>query len=85
MPPSKRTFGMKKNFTTPEKEEILLAPIRPNCSRSRIQVTPDDFDRTLLPPDCIKVELEVGPSVIKVYGTLLQYFMNVKVSNYKTF
>ncbi|KAG1657990.1 hypothetical protein GQR58_023181 [Nymphon striatum] len=71
---SKHTYGTKKNFTTPEKEEILLAPIRPNCSRSRIQVTPDDFDRTLLPPDCIKLELEIGPSIIKIYGTLPSIF-----------
>ncbi|CAM1304937.1 KIAA1109 (predicted) [Pycnogonum litorale] len=78
MPQTRKSFGLKKNFTTPEKEEILLAPIRPDCSHGRYIVTPDDFDPTVLAPDGIHVELEVGPSVIKLYGSLLKYFVNIK-------
>ena len=36
------------------------------------------FDPTTLEPDICKVDLEVGPSVAFLYGTLIRNFMHVK-------
>ncbi len=45
----------------------------------RMMIGPEEFDPTQLEADQITVELEVGPSVLMVYGTLLKIFMNIKV------
>ena len=37
------------------------------------------FDPTTLKADTVSVELEIGPSVILLYGTALKNFMNFKV------
>ena len=72
-------------ISTPEAEEQLLiplrlVPLRPlRPKRNRIYTTPAEFDPTDLEPDLITVELEVGPSVLHVYGSLLRNFLHVKV------
>lgn len=38
----------------------------------------DRFDPDVLEPDVCKVDLEVGPSVVFLYGTLIRNFMHVK-------
>jgi len=37
------------------------------------------FDPTTLPPDKVTLELEIGPSVLLVYGAWLRSFMHLKV------
>lgn len=37
------------------------------------------FDPTTLASDTVNVELEIGPSVLLLYGTALRNFMNFKV------
>lgn len=71
------------DITTPEKEEILLSPIRPNgfqSSRKKILSPKQEFDPMSLPPDIVHVELEIGPSVIKLYGALLRNLIHIKVN-----
>lgn len=70
------------DITTPEKEEILLSPMRiPRMQRKQPQISwPLDgnkFDRTTLAPDKVSVELEVGPSILLAYGTIITSFMNL--------
>ncbi|XP_054723573.1 bridge-like lipid transfer protein family member 1, partial [Uloborus diversus] len=69
------------NITTPEKEEILLSPIRPNgsqsCKKKAYGAAPD-FDPMSFPPDIVHLELEIGPSVIKFYGSLLRVLIHLK-------
>lgn len=69
------------DITTPEKEEILLSPMRIPRMRKQPQMNwPIDgnkFDRTSLPPDKVSVDLEVGPSVLLAYGTIITSFMNL--------
>ncbi|CAH0602823.1 unnamed protein product [Chrysodeixis includens] len=69
------------DITTPEKEEILLSPMRIPRMRKQPQINwPLDgnkFDRTTLPPDKVSVELEVGPSILLAYGTIITSFMNL--------
>ena len=76
------------DMTTPDKESSLLGPLRPG-SQSR-PASPDhpgpsspdkqrfSFDPTTLEPDLCKVDLEVGPSVAFMYGTLIRNFMHIK-------
>lgn len=52
-------------------------PLRPK--KSRVNTTVEDFDPTEMEPDLIQVELEVGPSVLCVYGSLLRNFLHLKV------
>ncbi|XP_013788681.2 uncharacterized protein KIAA1109-like [Limulus polyphemus] len=69
------------DVTTPEREEILLSPIRPSAAHSKPnQRTPstEDFDPTTLLPDIIEVELEVGPSVLCLTGSLLRHILFLK-------
>lgn len=69
------------DITTPEKEEILLSPMRIPRMRKQPQlnwsVDGNKFDRSALPPDKVSVELEVGPSVMFAYGTIITSFMNL--------
>lgn len=90
------------NVSTPEREELLLNPVRfPTATPSsslRVPVggptgteaghihfastptvpTAEMFDVTTLSPDLVNVELELGPSELYVYGTLLRIFLHLK-------
>ncbi|XP_069356448.1 bridge-like lipid transfer protein family member 1 [Maniola hyperantus] len=69
------------DITTPEKEEILLSPIRIPRMRKQPQINwaidGNNFDRTTLAPDKVSVELEVGPSILLAYGTIITSFLNL--------
>lgn len=47
--------------------------------REQIYSGPEEFDPTLMEPDLISLELEVGPSILCLYGSLLRNFLHVKV------
>jgi len=77
------------NVPTPEREELLLTPVRfptgnssylriPNKTGGRSSSTAVDFDVTTLTPDVVNVELELGPSELFVYGTVLRAFLHLK-------
>ncbi|XP_055681343.1 bridge-like lipid transfer protein family member 1 isoform X2 [Lutzomyia longipalpis] len=70
------------DITTPEKEEILLSPMRiPKLRKSPVITwTQSDqrFDPTTLPPDKVTVELEIGSSVLFAYGAVLRNFIHLK-------
>uniref|UniRef100_A0A1B0D1P6 Fragile site-associated protein C-terminal domain-containing protein n=1 Tax=Phlebotomus papatasi TaxID=29031 RepID=A0A1B0D1P6_PHLPP len=70
------------DITTPEKEEILLSPMRiPKMGKSPVITwTQSDqrFDPTTLPPDKVTVELEIGSSVLFAYGAVLRNFIHLK-------
>lgn len=75
------------NVPTPEREELLLTPVRfpvPTSSSLRVPARMTrqpsiEFDPTSLTPDQVNVELELGPSELFVYGTVLRTFLNLKV------
>lgn len=75
------------NVPTPEREELLLTPVRfpaPTSSSLRVpsrspQQSTLEFDVTTLAPDQVNVELELGPSELFVYGTVLRTFLHLKV------
>lgn len=76
------------DITTPEREELLLNPIRPPTGNGEVclpekRIRPQYFDPTVLPPDVVSLELEVGPSVLLLYGTLLNNLMHVKVREHR--
>ncbi|KAK9502019.1 hypothetical protein O3M35_012630 [Rhynocoris fuscipes] len=71
------------DITTPEKEEILLSPMRIPHTRKRpvIRNWRQDgpkFDPTTLSPDKVSLELEIGPSVLLIYGSWIKGFVNLK-------
>ncbi|CAG9815067.1 unnamed protein product [Phaedon cochleariae] len=69
------------DISTPVKEEILLSPIRFPHQRKDKKRSPEGnqkFDPTTLAADTVNVELEIGPSVVLVYGTALRNFLNFK-------
>lgn len=71
------------DITTPEKEEILLSPMRIPKLRKSPAITwnqgdPQRFDPTTLPPDKVTVELEIGSSVLIAYGPVLRNFIHLK-------
>ncbi|KAK9874269.1 hypothetical protein WA026_002622 [Henosepilachna vigintioctopunctata] len=69
------------DVSTPVKEEILLSPMRFPHHRKNRKRTPEGFEKfdpRTLKPDTVNVELEIGPSVLKLYGTALKNFMNFK-------
>ncbi|CAH1776489.1 unnamed protein product [Owenia fusiformis] len=73
------TPPINEDVTTPEKEDQLLIPLRPMTSTSEMTpMAPENFDPTYMDGDKITVELEVGPSVLCVYGALLRQFLHVK-------
>nr|XP_018906485.1 PREDICTED: uncharacterized protein KIAA1109 isoform X3 [Bemisia tabaci] len=81
MPP----FGPppQADITTPEKEEILLSPMRMQRTRKSpaIHWTQDGnfkFDPCTLKPDRVSLELEIGPSVMLVYGSWIRCLVNLK-------
>lgn len=72
---------MKGNISSPDLEEALLIPLRPiRCGTVRTS-PPDDFDPADMESDLIAVELEVAPSMLCIYGSLLRNFLHLKVSN----
>lgn len=77
------------DIPTPDKEELLLSPMRfphkmPRKLSHNMHWTPQDssqkFDPEVLPPDKVSLELEIGPSVLYLYGTMLRGLLNLKVS-----
>ncbi|XP_051858980.1 transmembrane protein KIAA1109 homolog isoform X2 [Drosophila albomicans] len=75
------------DITTPEKEEILLSPMRiPKVRKSPVsnnwqQSLPEQhikFDPGTLPADHVTVELEIGSSVLMAYGNVLRNFISLK-------
>ncbi|XP_044260636.1 transmembrane protein KIAA1109 homolog isoform X4 [Tribolium madens] len=69
------------DISTPVKEEILLSPMRFPHHRKNRKRSPEGvqkFDPTSLKADTVSVELEIGPSVLLLYGTALKNFMNFK-------
>ncbi|XP_058456070.1 bridge-like lipid transfer protein family member 1 isoform X4 [Malaya genurostris] len=71
------------DITTPEKEEILLSPMRIPKMRKSPAITWNDsgqprFDPTSLPPDQVSVELEIGSSIMLAYGAILRNFIHLK-------
>lgn len=71
------------DISTPVKEEILLSPMRFPHNRKNRKRPPEGFEKfdpTTLKADTVNVELEIGPSVLRLYGTALKNFMNFKVS-----
>ena len=75
------------DITTPDKESSLLGPLRPvgpqeagtsSETLSPTQSSSFNFDPTTFEPDVCKVDLEVGPSVAFLYGTLISNFMHMK-------
>lgn len=62
----------------PSDEESLTAPLRP--SKYLHLQPPDNFDPGEMDSDLIAVELEVAPSMLCVYGSLLRNFLHVKVT-----
>lgn len=68
--------------TTPEQEEAMLMPLRPDHPHAHVKVTPENFDASEWPPDLISIELEVAPSTLCLYGSLLRNFLHVKVSKH---
>ncbi|XP_050533025.1 transmembrane protein KIAA1109 homolog isoform X6 [Daktulosphaira vitifoliae] len=74
------------NITTPEKEEKLLSPMRMQHHKTQnisIHWTEEDgqkFDPTTLPSDKVSLELEIGSSVIFLYGSWLRHFYHLKES-----
>ena len=75
--------GQKVDHRAPHAvQNTSLAPAQsmymlafPNLSLFRPQF---NFDPTSLAPDLCKVDLEVGPSVAFLYGTLIRNFMHIK-------
>jgi hypothetical protein len=49
--------------------------------RSESLKVPENFDAGTMDSDLISVELEVAPSVLCAYGSLLRNFLHVKVSS----
>lgn len=75
------------DITTPEKEEILLSPMRiPKVRKSPVannwqqSMTEqhNKFDPGTLAADHVTVELEIGSSVLMAYGNVLRNFINLK-------
>uniref|UniRef100_A0A182JTV4 Bridge-like lipid transfer protein family member 1 C-terminal domain-containing protein n=1 Tax=Anopheles christyi TaxID=43041 RepID=A0A182JTV4_9DIPT len=74
------------DITTPEKEEILLSPMRIPKMRKSPAIAwaaigeggAPRFDPTSLPPDQVSVELEIGSSVMLAYGAILRNFIHLK-------
>ncbi|XP_070391011.1 bridge-like lipid transfer protein family member 1 isoform X1 [Dermacentor albipictus] len=77
IPPLDFAHPLDFDVTTPEKEELLLSPIRPPKKRA-VLVAPDDFDPGSMVPDVLSLELEIGPSVLSLEGAVLHLLMQLK-------
>lgn len=71
--------GLEDNINSGlELEEALLIPLRPIRHELLYSKPPDDFEVTSMESDLIGVELEVGPSVLCLFGSLLLSMWNIK-------
>lgn len=77
IPPLDFAHPLDFDVTTPEKEELLLSPIRPPKKRA-VLVAPDDFDPGSMAADVLSLELEIGPSVLSLEGAVLHLLMQLK-------
>nr|XP_037285868.1 transmembrane protein KIAA1109 homolog [Rhipicephalus microplus] len=77
IPPLDFAHPLDFDVTTPEKEELLLSPIRPPKKHATL-VAPNDFDPGLMAADVLSLELEIGPSVLSLEGGLLHLLMQLK-------
>lgn len=81
------------DISTPVKEELLLSPMRfphhkppthaagrSHCRTGRSPASDPQrrFDPTTLASDRVTVELEIGPSVLLLYGSALRNFLHIK-------
>lgn len=71
------------DITTPEKEEILLSPMRIPKMRKSPAITwtntgQQKFDPTSLSPDKVTVDIEIGSSILFAYGPILRNFIHLK-------
>lgn len=72
------------DITTPEKEELLLSPIRIPKIKKSPPITwtntagQPKFDPTSLPSDKVTVDIEIGSSVLLAYGSILKNFYYLK-------
>ena len=73
-------------ISTPDAEEMLLIPLRLTPLRPlrpkkfmKASTSAKDFDPLTLDSDVITVEIEIGPTILCVYGSLLRHFIHVKV------
>ncbi|XP_049268138.1 transmembrane protein KIAA1109 homolog isoform X2 [Rhipicephalus sanguineus] len=77
VPPLDFAHPLDFDVTTPEKEELLLSPIRPPKKHVAL-VAPDDFDPGSMAADVLSLELEIGPSVLSLEGVVLHLLMQLK-------
>uniref|UniRef100_A0A131YCK3 Diaphanous n=1 Tax=Rhipicephalus appendiculatus TaxID=34631 RepID=A0A131YCK3_RHIAP len=77
VPPLDFAHPLDFDVTTPEKEELLLSPIRPP-KKHAVLVAPDDFDPGSMAADVLSLELEIGPSVLSLEGVVLHLLMQLK-------
>lgn len=72
------------DITTPEKEELLLSPMRMPKHRKATPVSytekakRQNFDPSSLVPDKVTVEIEIGSSILYAYGAILRNFVHLK-------
>lgn len=83
------SFSLTGDFM--EEESNLLSQLQPGCSRTsqsgHVGSGGDGqklFDPGLLKPDLIQVELEVAPSTLILYGSLLRNLVHLKVRSHWT-
>lgn len=76
---TQQTHRKKSVPTTPSVDEEILIPLQPVRGKSIRTDPPDDFDPVNMEPDLIALELEVAPSMLCIYGSLLRNFLHVKV------
>lgn len=72
------------DITTPEKEELLLSPMRIPKNRKPSPVSfverakRQNFDPSAMDPDKVTVEIEIGSSILYAYGAILRNFIHLK-------
>ena len=68
--------------TTPEMEEMLLSPLRPENrvfrKTSAHNIDANNFDPTVMEPDKMMVDLEIGPMNLAIFGSLFILLWNIK-------
>ncbi|XP_076117611.1 bridge-like lipid transfer protein family member 1 isoform X3 [Mytilus galloprovincialis] len=72
------TKKKKSAPTTPIIEEEINIPMGPFSGKVIRTDPPDGFDPANMEPDLIALELEVAPSMLCIYGSLLRNFLHVK-------
>ena len=84
MPVIKRSELPKDSeITTPELVEMILSPLRPEnkslmLKRQIAYSEMSGFDPTILAPDVMTVELEIGPMNLAIFGSLFMFLWNIK-------